>query len=245
MIRPSPLVRRWFAGVVGVGVLGSIGCFGTGKKNDILQIQPETKSLLNTNAQGKPQLPAPTNVAKAASFDPKQTGGTGINLKDTFGRTTPITKSTEPRPALPAAPGDGSISLANYNTPAPTGGPITLPDSTAPKTGSALPTPKLDLPLDMPMTRTTATPTGQPGRESNTGLPIPSPTMAPLPMGDLESPKPLPMSRDTESRPRPPLPPADIPLPGGAMHRIPSATDGPIPGTKPLPLPPAEPLRPN
>ena len=117
MIRPSPLVRRWFAGVVGIGVLGSIGCFGTGKKNDILQIQPETKSLLNVNAQGKPQLPAPTNVAKSATFDPKQTGGTGINLKDTFGRTTPITKSTEQRPALPAAPGDGSINLANYNSP--------------------------------------------------------------------------------------------------------------------------------
>jgi hypothetical protein len=245
MIRPLPLVRRWFVGVVGVGVLGSIGCFSTGKKNEVLQIQPETKSLLNTNAQGKPQLPAPTNVAKPASFDPKQTGGSGVNLKETFGRATPITTSTEPRPALPTPKADSSVSMASYNSPAPTGGAITLPEQPVNKAAASLPMPKLDLPQEVPMTRTTATPTGQPGRESNTGLPIPSPTTAPLPMGDLELPKPLPMSRETDSRPRPPLPPADIVLPSGPLPKIPSATDGPIPGTKPLPLPPAEPLRPN
>jgi hypothetical protein len=244
MSSPLPSVRRCLAGVLGVAVLGSVGCFGTGKKNEILQIQPETKSLLNTNAQGKPQLPAPTNVAKSGTFDPKQTGGSNINLKDTFARTTPIQKNTEPRPALPAPQTtDSSVSLANYSTPAPTGTVMAMPEQ--PKPTGTLPTPKLDMPLEPPMTRNTALPTGQPGRDTGTGQPIPSPTMPPLPMGDVELPKPMPMSRDTDARPRPPLPHSDIPLPMGDMPKLPSATDGPIPGTKALPLAPAEPIRPN
>jgi hypothetical protein len=242
MSSPLPSVRRCLAGVVGLAVLGSVGCFGTGKKNEILQIQPETKSLLNTNAQGKPQLPAPTNVAKSATFDPKQTGGTNVNLKDTFSRTTPIQKNTEPRPALPAPQTDSSVSLANYNT--PTGTAVTLPEQPAPKTTGTLPTPKLDMPMEVPMTRTTnSSPTGAPGRDTGTGLPIPSPAMAP--MGDVDLPKPMPMPRDTDSRPRPPLPTSDVPLPMGDMPKVPSATDGPIPGTKALPIPPSDPIRPN
>lgn len=243
MIRPSYRVQRWFVGVVGLSVLGAVGCFGTGKKNETLQIQPETKNLLNMNAQGKPQLPAPSNVAKPATFDPKQTGGTGINLKETFGRAVPNTKP-ESRPALPSPQMDNSVSLVNYNSP-PAGGAITLPDAPMTRASSSLPTPKLDLPMEMPMTRNSTAPTGQPGRDTNTGVPIPSPTMSPLPMGELELPKPIPMSRETDSRPRPPMPPADMVLPSGTLPKVPSATDGPIPGTKPLPLPPAEPLRPN
>jgi len=220
----------------------SIGCLNSGKTDDLLSIDPEARNALALNSQGKGQLPKPNTLAtnRPAIFDPKQTGGNGVNMRDSFARTTPM----ENRPALPAPQSDKEIAQASYNTPLPTGQNILPTQEIATSRAAAtLPIPKLDLPSEPPLTRGQPVSLGQPGRDA---MPLPGGPMLPTaPVGLSDLPKPIVLDIESDNRPRPPLPPSSSSLSEGALPRLPSATDSPIPGTKAVPLPPADPIRPN
>jgi len=261
---PRPVrsfVCRLAATAFPAAMLAAVGCLGLGQKSDPLDMEPETRQQLRSPVNGSTTAKSTAKKATPApKFDAKQTGGEGVNVRDSFGRTTPRRNDDLklPAPQLPQQP-ENDIVMASYDTKAAAPNPAPAPVVArtpiglvpeAPSGSTTMPTPKLDLPGDPPA-RSTAESTGFGSKAPLPIAPAPTPTPiqtapagGPISLGEFG--KPLPLPPGDEPRPVPPPPPSDaVPLPSSAFQKLPSATDGPIPGVKPVPLPPADPIRPN
>ena len=210
------------------GLFAGLGCFGPAKKADPLNLNPDLKAKLNTIAG-----PGPTGGTKPATFDPTQTGGAGVTLKNSFGRTqpelassklpAPQLKSNSDAPAMPSGMAPETAPMAMK--------PIAMPESTPMSPKLAVPT------SEPPVTRTNYTESGPAAPTATAPIapmtgPLPMPSMGP----SLDAPAPLP-----------PPPPSSIPAPKSpaGMVTLPSPVEVPIPGLEPIKLPSAPPIRPN
>lgn len=244
---------------VALASLLSVGCLNTDEKKEPLLLGSDTRTRLNTPADANP-----SKTARAASFDPAATGGTGLTKENSFGRLTP-------------GQGTGTGNFAGPLPPPQTGGPVNQqPVAVAPPLqGASYGEPATDPGRSAVGTRQpTIAPVAppQPIRPVVAEEPTPSPFGPTTPKLDPPSdPPPVqPTKVDTLPKPEPirpvvpdpersitppaPLPPA---VPGAAANEplpvappppgtVPSPTDAPIPGVQnPPKLPPPLPIRPN
>lgn len=236
------------------GSLLSVGCVNTDEKKEPLILGSDARSRLTT-----PNDPNSPKTARAASFDPAVTGGTGVTKENSFARTTPGPGTGTGNFAGPLPPpqlGQTPVVTAPPKQGASFGEPQTEPGRSAmasrqpaappPLPPPALPTgkpadiapsspfgpapPKLDPPLNDPPVQQT----------KFDSIPTPAPIPPVLPNPDRPAPGslPLPVPDPTAKEPLPIAPPA----PGF----VPSPTEAPIPGVQPPPkLRPAPPILPD
>jgi len=257
------MLRHSVTAAVAVAGLLAVGCLGTDRHKDPL--------ILPANAPAKTGgtgLPSP-QAAKPAAFDPQATGGSGVSVQNSFGRTvpgpgtgtlpgtTPGVASKLPAPEIgisgPVAP--PVIAGARYGEQMTDDGrsagvrrasasepPPSLPPPSSPFGPEP---PKLNPPESEPPVKPVLTP------------PTPAPTTLtptpPTPPGPL----PLVQPPTTDPLPLPPVaPPSPVPLPPPVMPALPSSSTPLPPSVIPSPvdappvmpapkLPAAPPIRPQ
>jgi hypothetical protein len=230
--------------LVGSAAAVSVGCTTPEKKDQFANLDPSLQARLQAAAPS-----SKTAAVKPATFDPTRTGGSGVNVQNSFGRTTPQPGTgssafavslpppqlgTQPPMAAPTLPG------TSYATaPANPADPVRTAMSDRPAQPTAL----------QPVNAVNPPATEPPMTRANYEKPAvqPLPPVLSTPNRDLEPPLPIPPVRPSNLPPIPPstsatLPPTPV---GEKLPPIPSATEGPIPGAQPaVRIPPADPIRP-
>ncbi len=241
-----------------VPVLGLFSAFGlnlgctSGKKDQSLTVDPGVRSQLS--GQQTSALPAPQPKMQSPSFVPNRTGGAGVNVQNSFGRTTPMRDIELPPPEL-ASTGStaASIGAPTLSGTTSSGQPVaSAPRGTqlmiANGSGQAIARAPRGIELEMPPTG--RVPTEELGEPivpvkleavdvGNKLLAVPQTQPAPVelpppvPLTIPDSPPAVPIPSSNANNSQPGLP-AVIPLPP-ANSTVPTALDPMI--EKPLPLP--------
>lgn len=240
---------------VALASLLSVGCLNTDEKKEPLLLGSDTRSRL-TN----PPDTNPPKTARAASFDPVATGGSGVSVQNSFNRTTPGAGTGTgnfggplPPPQVGGPIGQQPVAVAPPLQGASYGEPAAEPGRSA--MASRQPSAPPPVALPRPIKPVTAEePTPSPFGPATPKLDPPSdpPPVQPVKFESLPTPAPIrPVLPDPER------PPAPLPVPGPAANEplpvappppgvVPSPTDAPIPGVQnPPKLPAPDPIRPT